>query len=245
MCAYPPFHDFHYHAQGHAFSGEFVRPQIHKIAALGSASLPLTGGEGHGHSESFALDGLVSLKRAYSHVSGSVTTSGIHTSHVTSVVEGLNILDVVTADRVVARLSSEHAPKQKEGHIIAVGTYIENLRVSGCPVEIEFDHSLFLKHKTFAELSKNLAAVKKSGKMAEESNGVILCSIVQSIKMDCTGVEVNGHVITVGQFGKIYIGEVLVEPGTKRLSLLRLQLGSPNEGLLTAADTGINGTHFP
>jgi len=119
------------------------------------------------------------------------------------------------------------------------------LCVSGCPVEIEFDYTFLLKHKTFDDLSKNLAALKKSGRMAEESHGVILCSLVKSLKVECPGVEVQGHVITVPHFGKIYIGELLVEPGFKRLSMMHLELGSPQAGLLTAADSGINGTHFP
>jgi hypothetical protein len=146
---------------------------------------------------------MVSVKKAYSHVSGSQGNDKKYNSHTTVVLEGVNILDVVTADRIVARLTSEHDPdpKLREGHIIALGTKFENLRISGCPVEVEFDHELFLKNKTFAALSKNLAALKKSGRMAE--------------------------------------------PGFKRISMLRLQLGSPHDGLLNTAEASLNGTHWP
>lgn len=242
---YPPFHSYHYHAEGHAFSGEFRRPVKHTIDALAGSSLPLTGGQGRAHVDSFEIDKLVSLRKAYSHVSGSEAAAGIHTSHSTAVIEGLNILDIVTADRVVARLTSEHAPKPSEGHIIALGSKFENLRISGCPVDVQFDHELFLKHKTFEDLRKNLAGLKKSGRMAEESHGVILCSLVKSVKVECPGLEVQGHVIIVPHFGKIYLGEVLIEVGFKRLSMMRLELGSPHEGLLSATETSINGTHFP
>jgi hypothetical protein len=240
---YPPFHSFHYRAEGHAFSGEFNRPAKHMIDALAGTCLPLTGGQGRAQADGFQLPQLVSIGKAYSHVSGSKSADGTHTSHSTSVVEGLNILDVVTADRVVARLTSEHAPKESEGHIIALGSKFENLRISGCPVEVEFDHDLFLKHKTFDALSKNLASHKKSGKMPE--GGVILCTLVKSLKVNCPGVKVDGHVIRVPHFGKIYVGEVLVEHRFKRLSMLHLQLGSPQEGLLNVTETCINGTHFP
>ena len=112
-------------------------------------------------------------------------------------------------------------------------------------MEVEFDHELFLKNKIYAALSKNLAALKKSGRMAEESNGVILCSLVKTLKVDCPGVEVQGHVITVEHFGRIYVGEVLSEAGFKRLSMLRMELGSPHEGLLNTAEASINGVPWP
>jgi hypothetical protein len=238
---------FHYHAEGHAFSGHFTRPLTQQIEALAGVSLPLSGGHGRSHAEEFSIGQMVSVKKAYSHVSGSQGNDKKYNSHTTVVLEGVNILDVVTADRIVARLTSEHDPdpKQREGHIIALGTKFENLRISGCPVEVEFDHELFLKNKTFAALSKNLAALKKSGRMAEESNGVILCSLVKTLKADCPGVTVEGHVITVEHFGKIYVGEVLAEPGFKRISMLRLQLGSPHEGLLNTGEASINGLPWP
>jgi len=237
---------FHYHGEGHAFSGHFTRPVSHQIDALASASLPLSGGHGQSHVEDFAIDQLVSVKKAYSHVSGSQNKADkMHNSHTTVVLEGVNILDMVTADRIVARLTSEHDPKDREGHIIAVGTKFENLRVAGCPVEVEFDHELFLKNKNYAALSKALPSLKKSGRMAEESNGVILCSLVKNITANCPGVTVQGHVLTVEHFGKIYIGEVLSEAGFKRISMLRMELGSPHEGLLNAAEASINGTTWP
>jgi hypothetical protein len=236
---------FHYHGEGHAFSGSFRRPVSHQIDAIAGVSLPLSGGHGRSDTDGFQIEQLVSAKKAYSSVSGSDDSGGRHHSHSISVIEGLNILDMVTADRVVARLTSEHEPKKREGHIIALGTKFENLRVAGCPVDVEFDHELFLKNQDYGALSKNLAALKKSGRMAEESNGVILCSLVKNLKVDCPGVTVAGHVITVEHFGKILIGEVLSEAGFKRLSMMRLQLGSPYEGSLNAAEVSINGTHFP
>jgi hypothetical protein len=239
---HPPFH---YHAEGHAFSGTFTRPVKHEIEALAGASLPLTGGHGRALVENFQIDQTLSFRRSYSHVSGSQDEKGLHNSHSTVVIEGLNILEVVTADRVVARLTSEHDPKVREGHILALGTQFENLRVAGYPVEVEFDHDLFLKNKNYASLSKNLAALRKSGRIAEESHGVILCSLVKSLKVTGPGLTVNAHVLTVEHFGKIYFGEVLSEPGFKRLSMMRLELGSPIAGMLNAAESSINGVPWP
>jgi len=236
---------YHYNGAGHALSGEFVRPVKYTIETQAAVSLPLAGGHGRAHVENFEIPHLVSMANGYSHVSGDVDSTDKHTSQSTVVVERLNILDVLTADRVVARLTSEHDPKNKEGHVITLGTKLENLRISGYPVEVEFDHSFFLNRATFDELSKNVAELKKSGRMAQESHGVILCSLVKSLKVGSPDVQVKGHVITVPHFGKIFVGEMLVEPGSKKITLLRVDLGSPHQASLAVAQAHTNGRTWP
>src|SRR2546430_9166681 len=131
---------FHYHASGHALSGELTRPVQRVIEVQAGISLPSTGGVGSSRVENFRVDEVVSFKRAYSHVAGSVKEERgkeIYTTHATATVEGLNILDVVTADRIVARLSSsfEEPPPEKpgpyEGKVLLVGSKFENLRIAG------------------------------------------------------------------------------------------------------------------
>ena len=236
---------FHYHANAFAFSGEFHRPIQRSIEVQAASSLPHSGGHGQAGAENFSLDKMVSFAKGYSHVSGSKAENGYHTSQATAVLENLNILDMVTADRVVARLSSDHDPAKREGHIIAVGTHFENLRVAGCPVKVEIDHDLLIKNRTHAELSKTVASFKKSGRIADESNGVIVCSLAKSVEVDCPGVEIDGHVITVPQFGKVYVAELICSYATKLISMMRLELGSPHHATLVAASPRINGTPFP
>src|SRR5260370_17180583 len=91
---------YHYHANAHVLSADFVRPVQHVIEVQAGTSLPTTGGVGRARVENFRFDEVVSFTRGYSHVSGSVKVQGserIHTTHATAPVEGLNILDVVTA----------------------------------------------------------------------------------------------------------------------------------------------------
>ena len=237
---------FHYHAEGHALSGSFVRPVPYTIETQASSSLPLFGGHAAAHVEKYALEHLVSMGKGYSHTSGSREPDGRYTSQSTVVVEDLNILDVLTADRLVARVTSEHSGKKgDEGHVITLGTRFENLRLSGYAVEVELDHSFFVDHKTYQSISDNLEELGKSGRMAEESDGVILCSLVNTLKVGSPNIDVKAHVITVPHFGKIYVGELLVEPGFKRLTLLRLELGSPDQGSVTVGGTGSNGRTWP
>jgi hypothetical protein len=236
---------YHYHAHAYAFSGEVRRPIKQVVEVQAGVSLPHAGGHGRAHVENFAVNQLISFRHGYAHVSGSQDENEHYSSQVTSVLEKLNILDVVTADRVVARVSSDHDPKKREGHIIMVGSRFENLRINGCEVQVDIDNELFLKHKTHGELAKGVANLKKSGRIASESNGVVVCSLAKSIKIDCPGVEVDGHVVTVAQFGTIYFAEVIASHGTKSVCMMRLELGSPTEAQLLASGGGSNGTPFP
>ena len=229
---------FHYRGAGHAFSGELRRPIQQVVEAQACVSLPRAGGHARARTENFQIPQLVSFAKGYSHVSGT-QANGKHHTQSTVIVEHLNILDVVTADRMVGRLTSEHDPNEPEGHIIAVGSHIDNLKISGCLVKIEWDHDLFLKHKTYEALSKHLAGGKKSGKMGTDK--VTLCSLAKNIEVACPGVEVDGHVITVKHFGKIFVGEVENSHGMKRMTMLRLELGSPADGRFSVGEFCTNG----
>lgn len=236
---------FLYHANAFALSGQFTRPAKHSVEVQAGVSLPPSGGHGQASVGNFAVENLVRFERAYTHVSGSQDANKHYTSHITAVLEGLNVLDVVTADRVVARLASDHDPAKREGHIICLGSRFDNLRVAGCEVKVEFDHGLFLKNKTHADLAKNVASLKKSGRIADESHGVVICSLAKSVEVKCPGIEVNGHVITVEQFGNIHVAEVISVQGAKTVCMLRFKLGSPHQGDLAAGGGNVNGTPFP
>ncbi len=120
---------YHYHANAHVLSAQFNRPVEHLIEVQAATSLPTIGGHGNSRVENFRFQEFVSFRRGYSHVSGSKHESNeTFTTLVTSTVEDLNILDVVTADRVVARLASSHHLDHAEARVNMVGSKFENLR---------------------------------------------------------------------------------------------------------------------
>jgi hypothetical protein len=163
----------------------------------------------------------------------------------TATIEGLNILDFITADRIVARLTSEGKRGKKEAHIIALGSEFDNLRIGGHAVKITLRHDLFLKCPVFEDLRKLIASDKKSGKIAATEEGVALCSLVDEIETDLPGVEKRGHILRVPHFGEIALGEVFAVPGTRTLTMLRLKLGSPDAGTATAAEVLSEGQPMP
>ena len=148
----------------------------------------------------------------------------------TATLEGLNILEFITADRVVARLTSEGKHGQKETHIIALGSEFDNLRIGGHPVKVTLHHDLFLKNPSHADLTKAVATLKNSGRIVATDDGAILCSLVEKIETTLPGVEIKGHILRIPHFGEVSLAEVFAVPGTRTLTMIRLKLGSPSGG---------------
>src|SRR5215469_17124093 len=109
------YQTYHYHAYAHAFSGHFTRPFEHQIDSQAGSALPIVGGHGQARVENFQFREFLSFRKGYTHVSGADEADGSHNTLVTSTIEGLNLLDVVTADRLVARLYSKHRTGELEG----------------------------------------------------------------------------------------------------------------------------------
>jgi hypothetical protein len=126
-------------ADANALGGYLEKPLEKAIPTLAPVSLPAVGGVATARSEAFTLDEIVSCSAAYTRVSGreNPIKGAIFSSSllVTAVVEDLNILEVVRAERIVAQvsidLSSDSALK-----ISLAGFGFEGLRLAGqkcCP----------------------------------------------------------------------------------------------------------------
>jgi hypothetical protein len=237
---------FYFHAQGHAFSGEFSRPVCVPVEAQASVSLPTIGGHAHSRVERFQIPRLVSFQSAHTHVSGSQLDEDTFATQVTTTIEGLRILDFLSADRITARLTSERKRKEGESHVLAFGSTFENLRIGGYKVEVNLRHELFVNCKTYAELVKEVASDKKSGKIASTSSGATICSLVERIETDFPGLDKRKHVLEIPHFGVISLAEVFAEPDCRRvLTMLSLKLGSPDGATLLVAQGGTNGQTWP
>lgn len=135
----------YYHADASPIGGYLTHPYEAPIQSQASVSLSQAGGHAAARSESFHLDNLVRVGPHYSQVAGSVQKkTGNWTTLVTSVVEDLNVLEVVTADRIVSRIAIEHPRADGEYYpkVVFVGTQFENLRIAGRSVKPEIDLNL-------------------------------------------------------------------------------------------------------
>lgn len=236
---------FHFHALGNAFSGTFHRPFDHVIPAQAATSLPSIGGHATARVENFRSDHFVSFKVGHAHVTGSWMDEKTVVTSATATLEGLNILEFITADRVVARLTSEGKHGQRETHIIALGSEFDNLRIGGHPVKVTLRHDLFLQSPTHEDLRKAVASDKNSGKIVATEDGATLCSLVEKIETTLPGVEIKGHTMRIPHFGVVSLAEVLAVPGTRTLTMIRLKLGSPFAGVAAGPEVLSQGQPMP
>ena len=125
---------FYYHADASPIGGYLTHPFEKVLPTNSSVSLSQAGGHSNSRVENFHLDDLIRTGAHYSQVTGSVEKqTGNWTTLVTSVVEDLNVLQVVTADRIVSQLTIEHSskPGQYYPKIAFTGSQYENLRING------------------------------------------------------------------------------------------------------------------
>jgi hypothetical protein len=130
-----------YHAIAHALSGHLRHPVSQTIKEQAQVTIE---GERGGHVteqlRAFNLEGVLTFEKAHSRVSGSRSPkNSAWITLSTSIVEGLNVFEVITADRVVSQVSTEHA--HEDGHVPDVtflGTKFVNLRLSGFEIKPKF-----------------------------------------------------------------------------------------------------------
>ena len=94
------------------------------------------------HVENYRLGGVVSFRSAYTQVGGNPDPKPGHgwNTLTTSVIEGLNVLDIVTADRIVCQISTDHPPLiDYVPTVTFLGTRFENLRIAGHQVKLDLD----------------------------------------------------------------------------------------------------------
>ena len=81
-----------------------------------------------------------------------------------------------------------------------------------------------------------------------QSDGTIYASVVREIRWKgrpYPGATIDHHIVTVPNFGKIFFGEILIGAISRRLTMLRLSLGSPVGGSLAFDEVETNGGWYP
>jgi hypothetical protein len=264
-----------YNAHGYGLGGRIDRPFQHVLDVHAGASLPTTGGFEVSRAENYRLNETISYRAAHTMVSGSLDEEdGTYNTLASATIEGLNILDMVTADRIVAHVASKQRLDDPEPTITPIGSHFANLRIAGCPIHAELDNNLFNRFGTFTSFKdayegnqQVLEAMQAlflwgkpkfevpeflrerynwfAGDKFPESKGIVLCSLVKDIKTPCPELRVYGNVIVVPQFGKIYLGEVILKKNEREVTMLRLDLGCPTTMIVSGPGGGGGGAGFP
>lgn len=129
---------FHYHAASNALGGVLTHPYKTVISSEANSALANAGGYNSSKTVPYHLDHVLHCDKAYSHVTGG-EEDGYWATLTSAVVEGVNLMEVVTADKIVAQISSKH-PKQGNHPIVSfVGSQFVNLRINGQLIEPVLD----------------------------------------------------------------------------------------------------------
>ena len=175
-----PSHEFH--AEAHVLSGELKHPIEQKIEPHVPVALKdERGGHLTRFTEDVSIEGLISFKRGHTRVSGSKSLK--HQGWVTlstSTLEDLNVFEVITADRVVAQVSTEHPYHNGHvPHVTFLGTKFENLQVGGFPLKLtlnfgvcgkkpEGDKSYLEDSEFLRGIREQVASIAKAGFLPEK-----------------------------------------------------------------------------
>jgi hypothetical protein len=230
-----------YHAEATALSGTLHHPLKQEIKPHAYVKIHEDGGYLAQQATEFQLESVLQYGRAHTQVSGNLEDKkpghGWNTL-TTSVVEGLNILNVITADRVVAQIATEHPLVGYIPRISFLGTHFVNLRIAGHPVNVDLDiefigekpendapytkspgfvdrvckqHARLREHPNpLAEILGRYNQVPESFGNSDGTRETVECSLIHKVESACPG-RIFGHVIHIRDFGTIYLAQVKIE----------------------------------
>jgi hypothetical protein len=228
------YHD--YNAEAVALSGELTLPLIQEVKPPTFVKLNERGGYISQHVENYRLGAVVSFRSAYTQVGGNPDTKADHgwNTLTTAVIEGLNVLDIVTADRIVCQISTDHPLIGYVPTVTFLGTRFENLRIAGHELKLSLDLDMlgpkpkkdsgYLSDREFQKritgqrervkgmknLPAEIGAHYNQAPLSAGKPGSIKCSLVNQVEGGYPG-RSFGHVIDVPNFGKIYLATLTVE----------------------------------
>jgi hypothetical protein len=263
---------YSFRADANALGGFLDEPFEKIIPALAPVSLPAVGGFATARSEAFNLDEIVSCSAAFTRVSGREhAADGSISIQVAATIEGLNILEVLTAERIVAQVSIS-IPKDNEPLKFSLaGTCFEGLRIAGRegrakltprlhqPGSGTSSQGLTLTYQDIRQTGRDQAARVING--FQSSPGAHQWAktrhewmtserprddgtVLCSVVDGFEGVGPNegcGHIVEIPGFGRFIFGELIVSRNSIQLVAIRAELGCPVKGQIGVNAVGGGG----
>jgi hypothetical protein len=263
---------FRFRGSAFAAAGRIGRPFSEIIEVQAASTIAKFGGHAAAHSADFRHRDLVRFHLAHTAVTGSShATNGddkklTFSTRIAAIIEGLNIHDIVTADRVVAMLVSTYTPESDgEPSVHLIGSHFENLRVAGIPIDVDLAIDVFDKHHTHRALAgayqndpsaRELIDKLSLSHRAKEApphilrwfnpssgsrelpatRGITATSLVRGMTPAKPGLDCWGHVIHIPGFGTVRLAEVEISKTTRNLTMIQVNMGSPCEAELAFCD---------
>jgi hypothetical protein len=231
---------FAYHAQAIGFSATLHKPCCENIPGQAAVSLSQTGGESYSVVRNFDWKGIFRFDEASAYVTGS-SDHGAHNTLATVTVRGLNIANMITADQIIARVSTRHERGSDgeigEGEITLAGSSFHGLRIAGYPVDVPLQMDACAPSSTFADICR---VAGERGFVNEKLQSASYS--VAAPRCDAADLKFDKGRIHIPEFGTIYLATVIFKPGYRRISMLRAELGCPIGGGVEVSGGEGNGT---
>jgi hypothetical protein len=242
-----------YHAEAAIFEGNLKLPFAQNIGSHTYSKLNEQGGYITQHSQNIRLGGAISFKSAHTHVAGNRSDKRDHgwNTLATAVIEGLNIMEIVTVDRLVAQISTDHPLEGYVPRVTFLGTRFENLRIAGNPISIEIDTNILCEKpdrdapytthppligKAAGQIQRIQECKNLPDEIGTRYNQVptaatnresIECSLVSQVSGSFPG-RAYGHVLDIPDFGKVYLGTLCLkheyENGIPKATTIHLKM---------------------
>jgi hypothetical protein len=176
----------------------------------------------------------------------------------------------MTIKRVVAELTNRSAGHSGQPAIrIGKDVAIDGISIDGHRLVVELNTKPFLKHDTHARvlaaaddakfveeageslfMSKRFAGTAKTPAFRKliRTGSTIYATIVKSIRWDGKPFpksEIHDNMVVLPEFGRVFFGELLISEYERRLTMVRMALGSDAGGSAAAGDVSTNGGWSP
>jgi hypothetical protein len=212
---------YSFRADANALGGYLEKPCHKCIPTLAPVSLPAVGGVAMARSEAFTLDEIVTCSSAYTRVLGRQDAGdGAVSILITAVVEGLNLLEVVTARRVVAQVSISIPKENGPLEISLTGSRFEGLQLAGREYRPKLNPKLeWMTH--------------------DPKSGHIGCYAFEDA---ANPTKTCGQIVEIPGFGRITLGALRISGDSVQYVAIRADLGCPVTGGVTISCIGGGGT---
>lgn len=160
---------------------------------------------------------------------------------------------------------TSYSDRRRSTEFRSLTAEFRQVRVDGVGLAVKTDSRTFTENSTFGKLAQ---AYAESGEFRERfarflqspkrinpkrrripaSKGLIYTTVVSALEWEGTppaGTRIDQNRLHVEGFGSVFFGELLIEEDSRRLTLIRFELGSPTGGDGSAAEVQTNGSSWP
>jgi len=240
----------------------------HVVPTLGASVLPVTGGLSKGHASHYCFEvdqprkfTLISVRRIDTFAAGRTLRNRFETE-IEAEIEALRVVEKLNVGLVKLHLvtSRDADSENGESKVSTKGCRIEGLQLGGVAAKVVLDEepiaysgsrdqlAAFYRKRSAAYRKANafrFGADPSAAELAEEK-GCSKFSLVRKIQLSGKQdpdqpVSVEGYTIIWKGFGKIVLGEVFIKGYDRRITMLRLVMGSGAGGSGSVGDGGSNG----